>query len=76
MRRRNALAATISFADVRALPAIIGASAASSTSAATSPSIHAQLAEDPRLAALVAARPGLRVAGSVGPLRVCASRGG
>jgi AraC family transcriptional regulator of adaptative response / DNA-3-methyladenine glycosylase II len=70
MRRRNALAATIRFADVRALPAIIGRIRGLFDLGSDVAAINAQLAEDPRLAALVAARPGLRVPGAWDPFEL------
>ncbi len=70
MRRRNALAATIRFADVRALPAIIGRIRSLFDLGSDIAAIHAQLAEDPALAPLVAARPGLRVPGAWDPFEL------
>ena len=67
MRRRNALAATIHFPDVRALPAIIGRIRNLFDLGSDVAAIDAQLAEDPLLARLVAARPGLRVPGAWDP---------
>jgi AraC family transcriptional regulator of adaptative response / DNA-3-methyladenine glycosylase II len=70
MRRRDALAATIRFADVRALPAIIGRIRNLFDLGSDAAAIDAQLAEDPRLASLVAARPGLRVPGAWDPFEL------
>lgn len=61
---RDALAATIRFASVRALPAIVERIRRVFDLAADVGTITAQLAEDPRLRSLVAARPGLRVPGA------------
>jgi len=61
---RHALAATIHFPSVRALPAIIARIRRVFDLAADIGTIAAQLAEDPCLAPLVAARPGLRVPGA------------
>jgi AraC family transcriptional regulator, regulatory protein of adaptative response / DNA-3-methyladenine glycosylase II len=61
---RPALAATIRFADVKALPAIVARVRRVFDLGSDVAAIAAQLAEDPRLAALVAARPGLRVPGA------------
>ncbi len=62
--RRNALVATICFAAVRALPAIVERIRRVFDLGADVGTITAQLAEDPRLAPLIAARPGLRVPGA------------
>jgi len=70
IRRRGALAATIRFADVRALPAIIGRIRNLFDLGSDIAAINAQLAEDPALAALVAARPGLRVPGAWDPFEL------
>ncbi len=70
MRRRNALAATIRFADVRALPTIIGRIRNLFDLGSDSAAINAQLAEDPALAPLIAARPGLRVPGAWDPFEL------
>ncbi len=64
LRRRSALAATIRFEDVRALPAIIARIKRLFDLSSDVAVIEAQLAEDPTLAPLVAARPGLRVPGA------------
>jgi AraC family transcriptional regulator of adaptative response / DNA-3-methyladenine glycosylase II len=64
LARRDALAATIRFAGVRALPAIVERVRRVFDLGADVETIAAQLAEDPRLAPLVAARPGLRVPGA------------
>jgi AraC family transcriptional regulator of adaptative response / DNA-3-methyladenine glycosylase II len=61
---RDALAVTIRFRNVRALPAIVGRVRRVFDLAADVARIAAQLAEDPSLAPLVAARPGLRVPGA------------
>ena len=61
---RDALAVTICFRSVRALPAIVGRVRRVFDLAADVATIAAQLAEDPALAPLVAARPGLRVPGA------------
>lgn len=61
---RAALAATIRFPSVRALPAIVARLRRVFDLAADAGTIGAQLAEDPVLARLVAARPGLRVPGA------------
>jgi AraC family transcriptional regulator of adaptative response / DNA-3-methyladenine glycosylase II len=61
---RDALAATIRFPNVRSLPAIIARIRRVFDLAADIGTIGAQLAEDPTLAPLVAARPGLRVPGA------------
>ena len=61
---RDALAATIRCPSVRALPAIIARLRRVFDLAADVGTIGAQLAEDPVLARLVAARPGLRVPGA------------
>jgi AraC family transcriptional regulator of adaptative response / DNA-3-methyladenine glycosylase II len=68
--RRNALAATIRMADLRALPAIIGRIRSVFDLGSDVAAINAQLAEDPSLAALVAARPGLRVPGAWDPFEL------
>jgi AraC family transcriptional regulator, regulatory protein of adaptative response / DNA-3-methyladenine glycosylase II len=70
LRRRNALAATIRFADVRALPAIIGRIRNLFDLGSDIAAINAQLAEDLFLAAHVAARPGLRVPGAWDPFEL------
>jgi AraC family transcriptional regulator of adaptative response / DNA-3-methyladenine glycosylase II len=61
---RAALAATIRFGNVRALPAIVARVRRVFDLDADVRAIAAQLGEDPRLAPLVAARPGLRVPGA------------
>ncbi len=61
---RPALAVTIRFPNVRALPLIIARIRRLFDLAADVAAITTQLAEDPRLASLVAARPGLRVPGA------------
>ena len=63
-RDRDALAATIRFPLVRALPAIVARIRRVFDLAADVGAITAQLAEDPLLARLIAARPGLRVPGA------------
>ena len=64
IRDRPALAATIRFPDVRALPAIVARIRRVFDLGADIVTIDTQLAEDPDLAALIAARPGLRVPGA------------
>jgi AraC family transcriptional regulator of adaptative response / DNA-3-methyladenine glycosylase II len=64
LARKSALAATIRFGDVRALPAIIGRIKRLFDLSSDVAAISAQLAADPALAPLVAARPGLRVPGA------------
>src|SRR5262249_51624370 len=64
VRDRRALAATIDFADLRALPGIIARIRNLFDLASDVGAITAQLADDPALAPLVAARPGLRVPGA------------
>lgn len=61
---RDALAATIHFPDVRALPTIVARIRRVFDLGADIGAIDAQLAEDPDLARLIAARPGLRVPGA------------
>lgn len=61
---RHALAATIRFPHVRTLPGILARIRRVFDLGADVRTITAQLAEDPRLAPLVAARPGLRVPGA------------
>jgi AraC family transcriptional regulator of adaptative response / DNA-3-methyladenine glycosylase II len=61
---RDALAATIRFPSVKALPTIVGRIRRVFDLGADVVAIAAQLAEDEDLAPLVAARPGLRVAGA------------
>jgi AraC family transcriptional regulator of adaptative response / DNA-3-methyladenine glycosylase II len=61
---RHALAVTIRFPNVRALPAIVARIRRVFDLGADVTAINAQLAADSRLAALVAARPGLRVPGA------------
>src|SRR5262249_11502218 len=73
LRDRRALAATIDFADLRALPGIIARIRNLFDLASDVGAITAQLADDPALAPLVAARPGLRVPGAWDPFE-CAVR--
>jgi AraC family transcriptional regulator, regulatory protein of adaptative response / DNA-3-methyladenine glycosylase II len=61
---RHALAATIRFPDVRALPVLVARIRRVFDLSADVATIGAQLAEDPDLAPLVATRPGLRVPGA------------
>lgn len=61
---RHALAATIRFPHVRALPTIVGRVRRVFDLGADVAAIDAQLAHDPHLARLIAARPGLRVPGA------------
>jgi AraC family transcriptional regulator of adaptative response / DNA-3-methyladenine glycosylase II len=61
---RDALAVTIRFPNVRALPTIIARVRRVFDLGADVRAIAAQLADDPLLAPLVAARPGLRVPGA------------
>lgn len=70
LARRNALAATIRMADLRALPAIIGRIRHVFDLGSDVAAINAQLAADPSLAALIAARPGLRVPGAWDPFEL------
>ncbi len=70
MRDRSALAATIRFPDVRALPGIIARIRHLFDLGSDVAAIDTQLAEDPRLAPLVAARPGLRVPGAWDPFEL------
>jgi len=70
VRGRNALAATIEFPDLRALPAIIARLRSIFDLGSDVGAITAQLAEDPRLAPLVSARPGLRVPGAWDPFEM------
>jgi 3-methyladenine DNA glycosylase/8-oxoguanine DNA glycosylase len=60
----NAVRATIRFAELAALPKIIARVRRLFDLAADPQTINAHLAEDPALAPLVAARPGLRVPGA------------
>jgi AraC family transcriptional regulator, regulatory protein of adaptative response / DNA-3-methyladenine glycosylase II len=62
--RQNALVATIRFPAVTALPAIVARIRRMFDLGADPAVIGAQLAEDPVMAPLVAARPGLRVPGA------------
>jgi AraC family transcriptional regulator of adaptative response / DNA-3-methyladenine glycosylase II len=62
--RESALSATIRFSRVRSLPAIIARLRNMADLAADPERIDAHLSEDPLLAPLVAARPGVRVPGS------------
>jgi AraC family transcriptional regulator of adaptative response / DNA-3-methyladenine glycosylase II len=61
---RHALAATIRFPEVRALPAIVGRIRRVFDLGADMGTITSQLATDPLLTPLIAARPGLRVPGA------------
>ncbi len=61
---RHALAATIRFPNVRALPTIVGRIRRVFDLGADVAAIDAQLAHDPHLGRLIAARPGLRVPGA------------
>jgi AraC family transcriptional regulator of adaptative response / DNA-3-methyladenine glycosylase II len=61
---KHSAAVTIEFADVRALPAVIGRVRNLFDLGSDVAAIGTQLSEDPRLAALVAERPGLRVPGA------------
>jgi len=70
VRGRAALAATIEFPDLRALPAILARIRTLFDLASDVGAIEAQLAEDPQLAKLVAARPGLRVPGAWDPFEL------
>lgn len=70
MPGRAALAATIRIADLRVLPAIIGRIRGVFDLGSDIAAINAQLAEDPRLAARIAARPGLRVPGAWDPFEL------
>jgi AraC family transcriptional regulator of adaptative response / DNA-3-methyladenine glycosylase II len=67
---RNALAATIRFPDVKALPAIIRRIRGVFDLGSDVAAIAAQLAEDATLAPLIAARPGLRVPGAFDPFEL------
>jgi AraC family transcriptional regulator of adaptative response / DNA-3-methyladenine glycosylase II len=67
---RAALAATLDFADVRALPAIIARIRSLFDLGSDVAAITAQLAEDPGLEPFVAARPGLRVPGAWDPFEL------
>ena len=62
--RRDALAVTIRFPEVRALPSIVARVRRVFDLAADVAAINAHLAQDPQLAGLVAVRPGLRVPGA------------
>ncbi len=62
--QRNALRAAIQFPKLSALPSIVARLRRVFDLAASPEIIGAHLAEDPRLAPLVKARPGLRVAGT------------
>lgn len=64
MAGRSALAATIRFPNLRALPTIIARIRRVFDLGADIGAITAQLAEDPQLARLIAGRPGLRVPGA------------
>jgi AraC family transcriptional regulator of adaptative response / DNA-3-methyladenine glycosylase II len=70
VRGKNALSVTIDLAELRALPAIIARVRKLCDLASDVAAIGAQLAEDPRLAPLVAARPGLRVPGAWDPFEL------
>jgi AraC family transcriptional regulator of adaptative response / DNA-3-methyladenine glycosylase II len=61
---RNAVAATIQFPDVRALPAIVARVKRVFDLGADIATIGSHLARDPRLAPLIAQRPGLRAPGA------------
>jgi AraC family transcriptional regulator of adaptative response / DNA-3-methyladenine glycosylase II len=61
---RNCLKATVRFADLKALPTIIARVRRVFDLAADPLAIGAHLSQDPALAPLVAARPGLRVPGA------------
>jgi AraC family transcriptional regulator of adaptative response / DNA-3-methyladenine glycosylase II len=63
-KRRDALAVTIRFPDLEHLPVIVSRLRRMFDLAADTTVIGAHLAEDPHLASLVAARPGLRVPGN------------
>jgi AraC family transcriptional regulator of adaptative response / DNA-3-methyladenine glycosylase II len=63
-RERAALVVTIRFPSVRALPTIVARVRRVFDLGADMRAITAHLAEDPRLASLIAARPGLRVPGA------------
>jgi AraC family transcriptional regulator of adaptative response / DNA-3-methyladenine glycosylase II len=67
---RHALRATIHFTELRLLPAIIARVRALFDLRGDVAAIAAQLAEDPALAPLVAARPGLRVPGAWDPFEL------
>src|SRR5204862_6733405 len=60
---RNAVAVTIRFSDVRALPTIVARVKRVFDLGADIATISGHLAQDPRLAPLVAKRPGLRAPG-------------
>jgi AraC family transcriptional regulator of adaptative response / DNA-3-methyladenine glycosylase II len=70
VRDRAALAATIEFPDLRALPAILARIRSLFDLESDVGAIEVQLAEDPHLAKLVAARPGLRVPGALDPFEL------
>ncbi len=70
MPRRRALSVAIRFEDLRALPAIIARTKSLFDLSSDAAAISAQLAEDPVLAPLVAARPGLRVPGAWDPFEL------
>lgn len=70
LQARHAVAVTIDFADVRALPAIIRRVRNLFDLGSDVAAIGAQLAEDPSLAPLVAERPGLRVPGAWDPFEL------
>ena len=71
----NALRATVRFAKLTALPAIIARLRRVFDLAADPAPIAAHLAKDPTLAPLVKSRPGLRVPGRLGRIRVGDPRG-
>jgi AraC family transcriptional regulator of adaptative response / DNA-3-methyladenine glycosylase II len=63
LARRNAVAVTIEFPDVRALPAIVARVKRVFDLGADIATIGSHLARDPKLAPLIAKRPGLRAPG-------------
>jgi AraC family transcriptional regulator of adaptative response / DNA-3-methyladenine glycosylase II len=63
LAERNAVAVTIRFADVRALPAIVQRVKRVFDLGADIATIASHLAQDPKLAPLIAKRPGLRAPG-------------
>jgi AraC family transcriptional regulator of adaptative response / DNA-3-methyladenine glycosylase II len=67
---RAALAVTIRFPCVRALPAIVGRIRRMFDLHADLAAINAHLVADPQLAPLIAARPGLRLAGAWDPFEL------
>jgi len=70
VRGKRAFAATIEFPDLRALPTILARLRHLFDLASDVAAIGAQLAEDPRLAPLIKARPGLRVPGAWDPFEL------